>query len=136
MPPGAPQMSVEWFITPECLYWGSKFYQERYKLPVVITENGLAARDWVSVDGQVHDSYRIDFLCRYLRELEHAIDDGVDIRGYFYWPILDNFEWAQGYKERFGLVHIDYSTLQRRLKDSAYYYKDIIQSNGAVISAD
>lgn len=133
MPAGAAQMAVEWYIKPECLYWGAKFYQERYKLPVVVSENGLAARDWVSLDGKVHDTYRIDFLKRYLRELEHAANDDVDILGYFYWSIMDNFEWSAGYKERFGLTHVDYQTLKRTLKDSAYFYKKIIETNGEAI---
>lgn len=128
---GAPGTSMKWPVTPSCLYWGPKFFQERYKLPVIITENGLASMDWVSLDGKVHDMQRIDFLHRYLRELRRAIADGVDVRGYFQWSIMDNFEWAEGYKERFGLIHVDYATQKRTLKDSAYWYRDVIQSNGA-----
>ena len=118
---------------PEGAYWGPKFLSERYKLPIVITENGLSCHDWVSVDGRVHDTARIDFLTRYLREIKHAIDDGVDIQGYFHWSVMDNFEWAEGYKHRFGLVHVDFETQKRVLKESAYWYRDIIRTNGLTL---
>ncbi len=90
----------------------------------------MANVDWKSLDGKVHDPQRIDFLNRYLIELKKAIDDGVDVRGYFAWSFMDNFEWAEGYKQRFGLVHIDYDTLERTVKDSGYWYKKVIETNG------
>jgi beta-glucosidase len=130
-PPGSAVTALKWPVAPASLYWGPKFLQERYKLPLVITENGLSSMDWVTVDGKVHDPQRIDFLQRYLRELRRAISDGVDVRGYFQWSIMDNFEWAEGYKERFGLIHVDYATQKRTLKDSAYWYCDVIKTNGA-----
>jgi len=130
-PPGFPHTLFLWKQTPEALYWGPKFLAERYQLPIVITENGLSNPDWVGLDGKVHDGARIDFLHRYLRELKRAIDDGVDVRGYFAWSILDNFEWAEGYKHRFGLIHVDYATQKRTLKDSAYWYREVIGNNGA-----
>jgi beta-glucosidase len=104
---------------------------ERYKKPVIVTENGLANSDWVHMDGKVHDPSRIDFTRRYLLGLEKAIDEGVDIAGYFHWSLMDNFEWAEGYKERFGLVHVDFTTFKRTIKDSAWWYRDVILSNGA-----
>ncbi|HBR93685.1 MAG TPA: beta-glucosidase [Opitutae bacterium] len=128
---GAAHSHFLWEVTPEALYWGSKFLAERYKLPIVVTENGLSGNDWVSLDGRVHDSHRIDFLNRYLLCLERAIKEGIDIRGYFQWSILDNFEWGEGYKHRFGLVHVGYITQKRTLKDSAYWYRKVIESNGA-----
>lgn len=124
-----------WRVSPEALYWGPKFLAEQYKLPVVITENGLSNCDWVGLDGRVSDGGRIDFLRRYLRELDRAIADGVDVRGYFHWSIMDNFEWAEGYKHRFGLVHVDYQTQKRTLKDSAFWYREVINSNGASLYA-
>jgi beta-glucosidase len=125
-----PHTMMNWPVTPEALRWGCKFLYERYNLPVVITENGLSLNDWVSLDGQVHDPKRIDFLSRYLLGMKESIDDGVDILGYFQWSIMDNFEWAEGYYQRFGLVHVDYATQKRTIKDSGYWYKGIIESNG------
>lgn len=127
---GYPRTAFYWPITPEALYWGPKFYYERYGKPIIITENGMSNTDWVSLDGKVHDPQRIDFLRRYLREYKKAGKDGVDIRGYFYWSIMDNFEWAQGYLERFGLVYVDYESRKRFIKDSAYWYKEVIKTNG------
>ena len=127
---GYPMTMFRWSINPESLYWGPKFLSERYKLPVVITENGLASMDWVHADGKVHDSGRIDYLTRYLNELRRAIADGVDVRGYFQWSIMDNFEWAEGYALRFGLVYLDYETLERIPKESYSWYQKVIASNG------
>ncbi|NQU43642.1 family 1 glycosylhydrolase, partial [bacterium] len=86
--------------------------------------------DWVALDGKVHDPQRIDFLHRYLRELRRACADGVPIEGYFLWTLMDNFEWAQGYKERFGIIHCDFPTGKRSPKDSAWWYRDVIAANG------
>jgi len=130
-PTGHPHTHFTWKVSPEILYWGPKFITERYHLPTVITENGLSCCDWVGLDGQVHDEARIDFLTRYLRQVGKAIDDGVDIRGYFQWSIMDNFEWAEGYKHRFGLVHVDFTTQKRTLKNSAHWYRELIRTNGA-----
>jgi beta-glucosidase len=134
--PGFPETHIGWPVAPESLYWGPRFLHERYGLPVYLTENGLSSHDWVALDGRVHDQPRIDFLRRYLLQLERAINDGVDIRGYFQWSILDNFEWAEGYHHRFGLIHVDYETQQRTLKDSAHWYADVIATNGASLRRD
>jgi beta-glucosidase len=131
--PQRPVSAFDWPITPEALYYGPRFVHERYRLPVVITENGLSLRDWVSVDGKVHDPGRIDFLSRHLRELARVREEGVPVQGYFHWSIMDNFEWAHGYKHRFGLIHVDFATQARTLKDSAFHYAKIIASNGAVL---
>ena len=130
-PVGMAQTAFRWPVTPESLYWGPRFLYERYQLPLIVTENGLSNQDWVALDGKVHDPQRIDFLTRYLREFERAGMDGVDIRGYFQWSIMDNFEWAEGYKERFGLVYVDFATQSRIPKDSAYWYTNVIKTNGA-----
>ncbi|HOJ39787.1 MAG TPA: GH1 family beta-glucosidase, partial [bacterium] len=127
---GEPLTLFYWPVTPEALYWGPKFFQERYRIPVYITENGMSNVDWVALDGQVHDSQRIDFTARYLQQLEKAISEGVDVRGYFHWSLLDNFEWAEGYKQRFGLIYVDYTTQKRILKDSAAWYARVIATNG------
>lgn len=129
-PPGAPITTFRWLIRPEVLYWGPKFIAERYRLPIVMTENGMSNVDFVDLDGRVQDPQRIDFTRRYLLELGRAIKDGCDVRGYFHWSIMDNFEWAEGYKERFGMIHVDYSTQARTLKDSAHWYKQVIATGG------
>lgn len=133
LPVGYAMTAYRWPITPEALYWGPRFYWERYKLPIIIMENGLSNVDWISLDSKVHDPQRIDFLCRHLLELQKASKDGVAIRGYFHWSILDNFEWTSGYKERFGLIYVDFPTQKRILKDSAHWYKGVIASNGAIL---
>lgn len=132
-PVGDRLTKFNWSVVPESLYWSPRLIHERYGLPVIITENGLSAHDWVAVDGKVHDPARIDFLHRYLGELKRAIHDGVDCRGYFQWSLMDNFEWAEGYCERFGLVHVDFDTLKRTPKDSAYWYREVMANNGADI---
>lgn len=128
--PGFPRTANGWPITPEALYWGPKFLYERYRKPFYITENGLSCHDAVSLDGRVHDPNRVDFLARYLRQLSRAADE-FDLRGYFQWSLMDNFEWGSGYSERFGLIYVDYRTQQRIKKDSADWYRDVIQTNGA-----
>ena len=130
---GPALTSMEWPVTPEVLYWGPRFLYERYGLPVYITENGMANNDWVHLDGKIHDPQRIDFLSRYLRQLNRASTEGIPCGGYFLWSIMDNFEWSHGYKRRFGIIHIDYETHKRTLKDSALWYRDVIASNGACL---
>lgn len=132
-PMGHARNAMGWFVAPGALYYGPRFLHEKYRVPIVVTENGLAGIDWVDLDGRVRDPQRIDYTRRYLRELRRAADDGVDIRGYFYWSIMDNFEWQSAFKERFGLIHIDYATGARTLKDSARWYRTVIQSNGGVL---
>jgi beta-glucosidase len=135
-PDGFPiTASFEWALAPETMYYMPKFLYERYKKPFYITENGISVRDWVSLDGKVHDPTRIDFTVRYLRELGRAMADGVPVRGYFHWSLLDNYEWAEGYKHRFGLVHVDYQTGKRTPKDSAAWYRDVIASKGKNVFA-
>ena len=130
-PVGHPITAYHWSVDPKSLYWGPKNFYERYKLPIIMTENGMSNVDWVALDGKVHDPQRIDFLNRYLLQLRKASEDDVDIRGYFQWSLMDNFEWASGYRERFGIVHVDFGTQKRTLKDSALWYKEVIASNGA-----
>lgn len=132
---GHPQTLMNWMVTPEALYWGPRFLYERYQTPILITENGLSCHDWVSVDDKVHDQARIDFTTRYLSELRRAIGDGVRVDGYFHWSALDNFEWAEGYQQRFGLIYVDFETQRRVLKDSAYWYREVIESNGRSLPA-
>jgi len=129
-PAGFPLTAFNWPVTPEALYWGPRFAHERYAKPILITENGLSCRDWPSLDGRVHDAQRVDFLTRHVRQLHRAVRDGVPVEGYFHWSALDNFEWADGYKERFGLIYVDYATGERIPKDSFHWYSRIIASRG------
>jgi beta-glucosidase len=129
---GNPRGTLPWLaIAPDAPYWAARFQHERYGLPVVFTENGYCNTDFVHRDGAVHDPQRIDFVARYLASIRRAAEEGVPIAGYFYWSILDNFEWAEGYKDRFGLVHVDYATQRRTPKDSFAWYRDVIRTNGA-----
>jgi beta-glucosidase len=121
---------IGWEFMPESLYWGVKFLFERYNLPVFITENGVSMASVISKNGKVRDDARIDYMTPYLKELMRASDNGVDVRGYFYWSFCDNFEWACGYRARFGLVYIDYKTQQRIPKTSYNWYKKVIKTNG------
>lgn len=131
VPVGHPRSGVDWQpIMPACLYWGPRFFHRRYGLPLAITENGLSTRDQISLDGKVHDPQRIDYLHRVLLELSRAIEEGVPVTGYYHWSLLDNFEWADGYKQRFGLVYVDYQTERRWPKDSFEFYRGVIASNG------
>ena len=128
---GSPQTGFGWNFTPQALYYSSKFWYERYGLPVLITENGYAGLDHVMLDGKVHDPQRQDFLHRYLLQVKRAVDEGIPVLGYQYWSIMDNFEWAAGYDPRFGLVYVDYhNNCERTIKDSALWYRDVIAANG------
>jgi beta-glucosidase len=100
-----------------------------YGVPLVVTENGAAYDDVVSEDGQVHDAGRVSYLHRHLNQARLAIEDGVDLRGYFLWSLLDNFEWAWGYDKRFGIVRVDFDTQERTVKDSGQFYRSVVAAN-------
>lgn len=134
--PGYTHTDADWPVTPAALYWGAKFLSEKYRLPLYITENGMACHDSISSDGRVHDPNRIGFLDSYLGALQKASDEGADIRGYFVWSFLDNFEWNLGYARRFGLVYVDFESQLRIVKDSAYWYQKVIESNGATLTVN
>ena len=125
--------NAEWSVTPEALYWGPKFYEERYHKKLYITENGLSNQDWIFLDGQVHDLQRIDFLHRYLYQLKRAVEEGISVEGYFHWTLTDNFEWTSGYNNRFGLVYTDFKNQNRIIKDSGKWYRQVIETNGEII---
>lgn len=129
-PAGASLTDMGWEIYPSGFYDLLQFYRKEYNDPVLyITENGAAFRDTVAA-GRVADVERLDYLRRYLAEVSRAIRDGVDVRGYFLWSFMDNFEWAKGYTKRFGAVYIDYPTQKRIVKDSGYWYGKVCQDNG------
>lgn len=128
--PGFDLTAFKWGVTPAILHYMPKFLYDRYRLPIYITENGLSMADWVSMDGKVHDPLRIDFMHRYLLELNKAIEEGTPVDGYFTWSLMDNYEWTNGYTERFGIIHVDYESQKRMLKDSAWWYQNVISCNG------
>jgi beta-glucosidase len=125
--------TMNWPVVPEAIYWGLRFLWERYRLPLAITENGMANTDWPHLDGHVHDPQRVDFLRRCLLQAERAMNEGVDLRGYFVWTLLDNFEWALGLRPRFGLIYVDHKTQRRIPKDSADWYRRIIETHGRAL---
>lgn len=127
---GYPRTAIGWPVNPPCIYWVARFLWERYHLPLYITENGMSAHDWISLDGKCHDPNRIDYLNRHLLQLEKAIDEGVGVSGYFQWSLMDNYEWAEGYFDRFGLIYVDYPTGNRTIKDSGHWYREVIATNG------
>jgi beta-glucosidase len=115
----------------DALVWFTKTYGRR---PLCVTENGAAYFDEKpGKDGWVHDPRRVSYIDQHVRVLREALACGVDLRGYFVWSFMDNFEWAHGYKPRFGLVHVDYKTLKRTVKDSGMFYSQVAKTNGACL---
>lgn len=113
----------------DCLTRTSARYDRR---PLVITENGVPEPDEkTGPDGKVHDTARTDYFRAYIGAMKRALNDGVDIQGYMLWSFMDNFEWGDGYHMHFGIVHVDFQTLKRTIKDSGYFYRDVIASNAA-----
>ena len=131
-PRDLPVTAMDWEVQPEGLTRLLKRVHTDYTAPsgtgIFVTENGAAYNDEVSEDGAVHDTDRVEFLHDHLAAILDAIDDGVPVGGYFYWSLMDNFEWAWGYQKRFGIVRVDYDTQVRTLKDSALQYGSIIRN--------
>ncbi|MCW2648563.1 MAG: beta-galactosidase, partial [Pseudonocardiales bacterium] len=131
VPQAGPYTAMGWPIEPASLTdLLLRVHGDYPEMPLAITENGAAYDNVVAADGGVHDPERIDYLRGHLAAVHEAIAEGVDVRGYYVWSLLDNFEWSFGYSKRFGVVHVDFETLQRRFKDSAYWYRDVIAANG------
>ncbi|GIE97901.1 GH1 family beta-glucosidase [Paractinoplanes rishiriensis] len=129
--PDGPVTDMNWLVEPSSLTRLLKRIHDDYPgTALLITENGAAYPEGPSADGAVHDTRRVEYLDGHLRACHDALAAGVDLRGYFVWSLMDNFEWAEGYAKRFGIVHVDYSTQQRTLKDSAKWYRDVIRRNG------
>jgi beta-glucosidase len=130
LPPPGPHTLMGWNIDPggltELL---TRLHAGYPDLPLMITENGAAFADVVSPDGCVHDADRVDYLYRHIDAVGQAMDVGVDVRGYFVWSLLDNFEWAYGYDRPFGVLRVDPTTLDRVWKDSAHWYAELIRTN-------
>ena len=124
--------SMGWIIDERSIYWTVKFVYERYRLPVMITENGIAWEDKPDKNGEVKDIERCRALDGFVSNLARAKDEGVPVIGYQHWSLMDNFEWAEGYEPRFGLIYVDYKTGKRTLKSSAFHYKQLIARDGVV----
>lgn len=128
---GRPVTQCGWEYEPECLYDLLRMLHETYHLKkIIITENGCASNDWVDDDGSVTDSIRLIYIRNYLKAVHRAIEDSIPVKGYFVWSLMDNFEWAEGLSIRFGIIHVDYDTLKRTPKASAYWYSEAVKNNG------
>ncbi len=130
-PPAGPVTDMNWPIEPAALTrLLTRLHRDYPGTPLLITENGAAYPEGPNEQGEVHDLRRIEYIDGHLRACHDALTQGVDLRGYFAWSLMDNFEWAEGYRKRFGIVHVDYTTQQRVLKDSAKWYREVIRRNG------
>lgn len=127
-----PKMNVSWLgLVPEALYWTPKMLRDvvGWQGDIAISENGCAANDVMTPDGEIHDTDRILYLRSYLRQLQRAIAEGIPVTGYFQWSFLDNFEWTWGYAKRFGLVFTEYTSQRRIPKDSYHWYQATVRAN-------
>ncbi len=130
-PASYPTMFSPWLrFGPEGLYWGPKHAADLWNIKsIYITENGTSSTDTVAQDGHVYDTDRVMFLRNYLTQLQRGLADGVPVKGYFLWSLLDNFEWADGYEKRFGITYVDFKTQKRIPKLSAEFYGNVIREN-------
>ena len=133
-PKSYPHMASSWLsIGPEALYWGPRHVAKIWNVKeIYITENGCSSSDVPAADGTVYDTDRVMFLRNYLTQLQRATADGVPVKGYFLWSLMDNFEWADGYTNRFGLHYVDYASQKRTPKLSAAFYREVIAKNAVV----
>ena len=139
--PQGNEYSGMWEIYPEGLHelllriW--REYGQSADFPVLmVTENGVPVPDGLDFDGRVRDERRIRYLRKHIQQVRRAIADGVPVKGYFVWSFLDNFEWALGYGPRFGLVYVDYATQKRTIKESGFWYRDVIRDNGLQLDGE
>ncbi len=134
--PDSIHTETGWEVWPEALTCVLLWVRDRYgEMPLYVTENGAAFFDPPApIDGRVEDPLRVAYLHGHLTAVRDAIREGVPLRGYFVWSLLDNFEWSQGYSKRFGIVHVDYGTQQRTIKSSGKLFADVIRTNGAVLA--
>jgi beta-glucosidase len=127
MHPGTARTAMDWPITPERLtQLLVRLHRDYPGLPMVITENGAAFDDKADESGYVRDDDRTSYLAEHVAAVADARAQGADVQGYFAWSLLDNFEWAEGYAKRFGIVHVDYATQKRTPKQSALWFRDNI----------
>ena len=131
-PPDVPRTGMGWEVYPDGLFEVlTRLHREYDVQSLYVTENGAAYPDARSHDGAVRDPERIEYLEQYLGAVGRALENGVPVRGYFVWSFLDNFEWAHGYSQRFGIVYVDYPTLERVPKSSFSWYRDLIAASRA-----
>ncbi|MFD7975442.1 GH1 family beta-glucosidase [Streptomyces sp. NPDC059071] len=131
VPVPGPRTAMDWPVDADGLHeLLVRLRDELPDVPLVVTENGAAYDDYADPSGQVKDPERVAYLHAHLAAVHRAIEDGADVRGYFLWSLLDNFEWAYGYSKRFGIVHVDFATQRRTFKDSARWYADVIARGG------
>lgn len=129
-PCSMPKTHMGWNIAPKGIYYLARFCKDYFNdIPIYITENGMAAEDVETADGEILDLDRLEYYRQHLQMLSRAISDGVNIAGYFAWSLMDNFEWSQGYTRRFGLYRVNYTTQKRTLKLSGKYYREVIKAN-------
>jgi beta-glucosidase len=130
-PESYPHMFSPWLkVGPEGLYWAPKMVHKLWGVQeMYITENGCSSTDVLQPDGHVYDTDRVMFLRNYLTQLQRATSEGVPVKGYFLWSLLDNYEWADGYEKRFGITYVDFKTQKRTPKLSSEFYKQVIRRN-------
>jgi beta-glucosidase len=136
--PEGNEYSGMWEIYPEGIYeLLTRIWKDyRPQCEMMVTENGVPVPDGLDFDGRVRDERRIRYLRDHLTQVKRALDEGVPVKGYFHWSLMDNFEWSLGYAPRFGLVYVDYMTLKRTIKDSGRWYANLIKENGLEIDGD
>ena len=130
-PASFPHMNSDWLrVGPETIYWAPRLAAKIWNIETIyISENGTSSEDKLHADGQVYDLDRIMYLRNYLGQLQRATSEGVPVRGYFLWSLMDNFEWIYGFEKRFGIYHVDFETQRRTPKLSAAFYRDVVARN-------
>lgn len=128
LPPQRHSTEMDWEVYPGGLEHILNWLYETYGLPIYITENGAAFNDTLT-NGTVNDDQRVDYIQQHLESVESALGNGADIKGYYVWSFLDNFEWSYGYSKRFGIVYVDFDNMERTIKKSGYFYRDYIRSH-------
>ncbi|OFX12811.1 MAG: beta-glucosidase [Alphaproteobacteria bacterium RIFOXYD12_FULL_60_8] len=128
-PADAPKSDMGWPIYPDMFREALHTLSQRYKLPIYITENGCGGGDTVDEKGKVDDQHRVSYLRAHIASMNQAIQEGANVKGYFVWSLLDNFEWGSGYTTRFGIIHVDFETLKRTIKSSGKWYAELIKKS-------
>jgi beta-glucosidase len=128
--PSVPRTDIGWEVYPPGLYEViARVHNDYRPQEIIISENGASYADGPDSDGSVHDQRRIDYLDAHIRQVGKAIEAGIPVSGYYLWSLMDNFEWSMGYSQRFGIIHVDYETQKRTIKDSAFWYSELIKRN-------